>query len=117
MTRTARFWVWENDGWIRLSLRTGQTLRWAQATATDEGWRRWGFEATFDGDTVVLEEWSLERDCDGRLDSCSIVECPFGLLQAGGRSDFCVGIGQPLRPEWRKVRNRQRDYTAEAAGY
>lgn len=119
----ARFWTWENDGWVKLTLKPGQTLRYCSGSPDDEGWWWSGQEFEYDADEgVVISRYTSERsDCDGRHSSYSDCECPLSDLQARPPEPADPEWGAdeiPVpRPEWRKVSASQRDYYAEAMGY
>jgi len=119
----ARFWVWENDGWIKLTLKPGQTLRWAKGGKCDEGFSIDYNEYEYDADDgVVLSRFTNEsQDCDGRHSYYGDAECPISELQARPPEPADPEWGTeeiPVpRPEWRKVSASQRDYYAEAMGY
>jgi hypothetical protein len=116
-----RFWVWVNGGWVRLSLRQGQTLRHATFRDTDEGWASEAnvWHAPADGPGVLWECHGAGRDCDGRVDRFSAVYCPADSL--AGRDMFAVMDSSENRgiysPEWECVGASQRDCAAEAMGY
>lgn len=119
MQRNARFWQWYNGGWVKITLRPHQSLAVSYGGPTDEGycycWERW----THEGDRVVREFGEQARDCDGRVDRHWEGECLLGDLAAVDqfalyeqRED--AGI---FRPEWDRISDGQRDYSAEAMGY
>lgn len=112
----ARFWVFENQSYVRLTLKPFESLSMHSGGLTDEGygyfWSRWTYEA---GEGVVTLEYSSdERDCDGRLSRGGELACPVAELDGlepaweGGerRSDW-----REAEPAW------QRDESAEAMGY
>lgn len=114
--RNARFWVWECGGWVKLTLRPGQSLSYAWFRTADEGWDSERVTWSHTGNAVECESDSSGADCDGRLDRSSLVSCPLAELQSdpveadnSGRSIF--------RPNWERVSASQRDHFAEAAGY
>jgi len=115
--------VWENDGWIKLTLKPGQTLRWAKGGKCDEGFSIDYNEYEYDADDgVVLSRFTNEsQDCDGRHSYYGDAECPISELQARPPEPADPEWGTeeiPVpRPEWRKVSASQRDYYAEAMGY
>lgn len=119
MTPNARFWQWHNGGWIKITLKPGQSLSTNYGGPTDEGysyaWERW----THEGDRVVRESGSQSCDCDGRLDEHWEGECLLEDLKAINQfalyeEEADKGI---YRPEWKKISAGQRDYSAEAMGY
>lgn len=129
----ARFWVWANDGWVKLTLRPGQSLGFCYGGAHDEGYSFTHEEYLHDGERVLSRFESEASDCDGRLDRFIVTACPLDQLRARdmhaeeqARAEFWrddptkpefnenVGI---FAPEWEKVRASQRDRAAEAMGY
>jgi len=132
--RTARFWVLIGCRWVRLSLRDGEALEYGWGERHEEGYHREYFKWYREGDTVYELCDTEGRDCDGRVDSSSLVRCH--VLRLRGRevalwSDEVDELAERLQlrqgkpvppravrlPDWRRVEERQRDYTAEAAGY
>lgn len=117
----ARFWTWENGGWVKLTIKPGQTLRWSDARQTDEGhcWEACEWEHC--GDYVECRYSCGGSDCDGPMEQYTDLECPLSELQARPPEPAAPEWGTeeiPVpRPEWRKVSASQRDYYAEAMGY
>lgn len=109
----ARFWIFENGGDVRLSLKDGQTVSHVTARSTEEGWQWSAVRYTRRGDWVICEAESAERDCDGRLDRSSVTRCHVRELERGYHNE----IDDIHYPRWRRVSAGQRDYAAEAAGY
>lgn len=114
--KTVRFWVWENDGPVRLTLRAGQELRWHRFARHDEGWssltRHWRFDA--EDQRAYQIEVSDGRDCDGRLRQHCESSCIVTRLGGGPRDEDHPGV---VYPAWERVSASQRDYAAEAMGY
>jgi len=119
----ARFWMMTHnpgrsaDGglpdFVRLALRPGERADWsAGRESTDEGWADHGWTVEHRGDHVAVWWWSDGADCDGRMSNTWLATCPLADLTAVDQGD-----GWPRLPKWRDGRRRQRDYTAEAAGY
>jgi hypothetical protein len=118
--KTVRFWTWENDGWVRLALRDGQTLKFSTGGATDEGYHcesSWWWR---EGETVHRSYRSNDRDCDGPHEFASRGHCSIFALASRDMSEEQpdapenVGI---LAPEWERGEVRVRDVYAEMAGY
>ncbi len=108
--RNARFWVYYNGGFVKLTLTPNQSVSLQSGGATDEGFSCSAETWTHCGDYV---EWSLAqwgRDCDGRHEWGADYECDIMALSSYG--DNVV----PL-PDWKKEGSGQRDYTAESMGY
>jgi hypothetical protein len=110
-TKNARFWTFINGADVKLTLRKGDSLMHSVGYATDEGWKRETRIWEFNGYVVVESIDTLEKDCDGRMDHYSEYESTLEDLQAGPEID-----GTKF-PNWEEVRSRQRDHSAEAAGY
>jgi hypothetical protein len=110
MAKNARFWVWHGEGYVKLTLKPGQSLSVSRGGPTDEGYYYRSTTWTHEGETVERADYSEASDCDGRLDSHCTCVCPIEKLREP--SDISV----PL-PEWERVNAGQRDYAAEAAGY
>jgi hypothetical protein len=108
-----RFWVWHTEGYVRLHLRPGQTLRWHAGGPDDEGWsyRACAWSLDEDGQTLRLDEYTDGVDCDGRLSREWHYRCPVRHRDAHRAPG---GMGVPL---WEVDSQSQRDYAAEAMGY
>lgn len=113
----ARFWVFENDAWVKLTLRPGQTLRWEQCQDTDEGYSYRSVRWSHHGELVVRYTDDGGRDCDGRHETRSTDECPLGELQSVA-CDLDDGRGVTMRPDWREAQPTEAyDEYAQSAGY
>jgi hypothetical protein len=109
---TARFYEWINDGWVKISLRPGITLRHYQGGKDDEGaWSRHESWINVANDCVLSSCGSYGRDCDGVVTADADFKCRLEDLQAVRCEDGT------RRPEWVKMNARMRDYSAEAMGY
>lgn len=134
----ARFWVWlagsvDYDGYVKVTLRPGQVLRWSHGGITDEGYRsEWmtfkheknSHDSFPDSErerlygVVFMIDEVEERDCDGRHFHESQVACPVDRLEDQlNYVDTCKGKKVYRVPSWRRVTSRQRDQYAEMAGY
>ncbi len=101
--QNARFWTFIHGGWVKLTLRSGQSLRHSCAYDNGEGWSWESCRWTFDGETVTRDYGSGGRDCDGASSQSGSDECPLADLQTVGafRPTFnSLGI---LRPAWRQA--------------
>jgi len=118
-TKNARFWTWENDGWVKLTLRPGQSLTYVAGGTHDEGWSRDYTEWRHDGNVVVCEYESDGADCDGRFQHGGVLECSLDSLATVPAYEGGTFAGVVItRPDWQKAGfDWQRDHTAEAAGY
>ena len=86
----ARFWVWENNGNIKLTLKPDQTITRYNAS--------WG------------------QDCDGPHEWTNICTCDIKNLKAILAEDF-DNTHFEARPDWEKQSANQRDIYAEMMGY
>jgi hypothetical protein len=107
---TARFWVFCAEGFAKLSLRDGESLRRYVGGSDEEGcsftetiWER-------EGINVFRKIYSWGRDCDGPHSSEYTHVCTVYNLAAV--TDYDVPV-----PAWEEVESSLRDYFAEAAGY
>ncbi|MDD5350034.1 MAG: hypothetical protein PHQ12_07470 [Chthoniobacteraceae bacterium] len=114
----ARFWVFENGDWVKLTLRPGQALSRSQSHPTDEGWRFRGMTWRLEGDTVYQFTTCRETDCDGLGEFEQDDVCPVDQLKAKPMdADETPGGPFIFRPAWTLAASQSRDHTAEAAGY
>lgn len=126
----ARFWVWR-DGWVKLTLRPGQSLHTHECKHTDEGFHEDLEQWTHTGYSVV-RQWEIGgRDCDGLsydrgTDSCELDELasiPAGNKYVGvyngneARADDYFRFNLIYRANWTKITRSAYDQYAEAAGY
>lgn len=104
----ARFWVWWNDGWVKLTLRPGQVVHLHESHPTDEGYSYTEEVYEHDGDEVIVTYEQGGSDCDGPLTHHCVCSARLSELQS---------TAEPECPPWRRVRAWQHDAYAEAAGY
>lgn len=117
----ARFWIWSAvGGWVKLTLRPGETLSHFSGGATEEGFSHTAETWTHEGDHVRHEWENNARDCDGRFDSGGASCCSLDDLRARDMGaevpDYPENAGI-VAPEWTDAGRYQRDHAAEAAGY
>lgn len=121
--KNARFWVWYNGSWVKLTLKPEQCLTHTIGGQTDEGFNycqsTWLHEFRCSMPYVTWCEETWGRDCDGRYDSGSLNGCHVDQLKAFDQyAEFPdpanVGI---MRPAWTCWGSNQRDHTAETANY
>ena len=111
--KTARFWIWENGDWVKLSIRPGQTLSHAKYHRHDEGWS--DVYASWENLGGVVER-SVEihnQDCDGRHGESYTDTC---LIEELTARDTKIE-GTPLLPRWQEMSAENYDQYAELAGY
>jgi hypothetical protein len=112
----ARFWTYANGGWIKLTLRPGDTLAHCTGGPTEEGWERRSETYEFDGRHVRREILSEGRDCDGYLSRFVSQECPLARLAAVEvEPDYAPPGG--FRPDWVDADAEVYDEQAVLAGY
>jgi len=111
----ARFWIWENSGWVKITLKPMQKLEYCNGGPGEEGWSYAETTLVHQGDHVA-RYWSSEtKDCDGRMSGGGEDRCELSRLKAveAGYPEGC-GI---YRPEWKQESELRFDHSAEAAGY
>lgn len=131
----ARFWWFHSVTceWVKITLAPGQTLSWAHGQQTDEGYSSSvvdfdysvDFEAGDSCPTVFVTEQDHSTDCDGRHWNEAKVFCPVEDLRIREKEveewDWRDGrlkvVDTIFTPGWEPLSRRQRDFTAEAAGY
>lgn len=109
-----RFWVFVNDGFVRIALRPGQTLSHCSYQTTDEGWSSEAETWEHTGTHIRRELYRDGVDCDGRLSSEQADEChvnDLAGLEVMGEPTW------PRLPVWKERTYSQRDYSAEAMNY
>lgn len=110
----ARFWIFHNLDWVKITLRPGQKIEFCHFEHTDEGFASSADRYENCGD-FLLHSWMHDgRDCDGRHSDSGERECRMDMLEADFTWDETVDVRLPL---WSKVESRQYDQFAEAAGY
>lgn len=129
--KNARFWFLHpcTCEWVKLTLKPGQRLAWFHGGQTDEGFSEETIEFSYLSHwappVVKCEGFSRSRDCDGlhhhgyeffaTLDNLAVEDRPIEYWDAKTHS-FEVESWIKI-PDWKKLREHQRDFTAEAAGY
>ena len=107
----ARFWAYIHNSPVKISLRPMQRMEHHAFWRHDEGWSSESTVWYFDGAAVDREIHTDGVDCDGRLTTTYVDRCPLTRLRAMADDD------RVPTPEWQDRSRRQRDYTAEMAGY
>lgn len=137
---TLRFWTFHRLGWVKLTLRPGQSLTARTFSRDDEGCS-WSCETwTHSGDRVTSRWGNGGRDCDGEISHTGEGEClaarlaavpaylddPARMEPATVRSFYWRNhveaahfAGRRIhRPDWQESQACEtRDAYAEAAGY
>lgn len=103
--RNARFWVWENMDWVKLTIPPGGQIERYFRCRTDEGWASNYTKWTFDGHTVGRYVCDDGADCDGRLSYEHYAVCPVDQLHV-------VSVDGIERPDWQFKKRSQIDYQA-----
>jgi hypothetical protein len=116
--RNARFWMYVNRDFVKITLKPNQQLKWGFRKPTDEGYHAEYYIWEHQGNRLVEDLYTESRDCDGKGSSHDVYE--FDLFAAkvefGRVTNDEIGPLLP-RPDWQRVRSSQRDYSAEAMGY
>jgi hypothetical protein len=122
--RNARFWVYSGNaegGWVKLTLKPGQTLSHASGGPCDEGYSYREDSWTHNGDHLQGESSTESRDCDGRYshywEGHAIDLLPhWDHYKSGNYVDEDPTL-LGLTPSWVEGECSVRDHSAEAAGY
>lgn len=108
----ARFWLWWNQSWVKITLRPGESVSMYTGAPTDEGYSCEAQVYSYDEDVVEYAITTWGSDCDGRHEWHGNGHCHVSNLQANDADEH-----GPARPEWVKGHSRQYDQYAEMAGY
>jgi hypothetical protein len=115
MTATnARFWVFANNGFVKITLRPDQSLTWGWSARHEEGWSSEVVTWTHTGTAVERERSCDGRDCDGRTSEDQITAC---ALDALATWDTTLPDAPGLVPTWDDVRTSRYDEYAEGMNY
>jgi hypothetical protein len=116
---TARFWIRYKGSPVKLSMVFCSMLEVYDYQRTDEGFEsshdRYEYDDDFEHDPprVRCYHQRRARDCDGLIEQWTEYYCTIDMLKAGYMdTTYCLQY-----PEWQRVNGRQRDHSAEAAGY
>ena len=112
----ARFWIYHNETWSKITLRPGESVEFTGGGRTDEGFSYWAESYEHVGDGIESRSASNASDCDGPLDRYCDCYCPLERISALP-AEWNGSNHMPDRPEWHRVSEGQRDYYAERAGY
>lgn len=119
----ARIWEYINDDYVKITLRPGQCLVWGRFGRDEEGWSSETTRWEWDGTTLTFAFCMDGTDCDGRTSSHGCFKTTrdkFAMKDTYPPGEICVtanGAEVIHLPEWEKVSDGRRDYSAEAAGY
>lgn len=119
----ARFWAWERDGWVKITLKPGQTLSYGGGGLTDEGhsWFHQEYEYDESWPCVFSRHSNGGSDCDGPYEHHSEAACLLANLSAVppriADPEYQLEEIPFARPDWQQGLRSQRDHYAEAAGY
>ena len=121
--KNARFWTYENGGWVKITLKPKQSLSFSHYSRDDEGHSYSNNTLTHTG-KYVCNEWEQGgRDCDGRTSSSGVSVANLNELRANdtwrGEGEDIDEKGQPIRtPKWERAKKtRCYDENAENANY
>jgi hypothetical protein len=107
---TIRFWENINGANVRLELLDGHCHTHTRGGDTEEGYSYTEVTWTYEGGNVIREASTRACDCDGRIDVQRTMVAPHDATQQMPWSD---------KPTLRytTLKQRQRDYSAEAMNY
>lgn len=99
--KNARFWHYSTgtgDGWVKLTLRPGQTLHWHEYHRTDEGHSFQTYTWTHNGDSITRQWSNGGRDCDGHISTTGTDACQLSKLTE------CQPVidDDPPQPDWQE---------------
>ena len=110
--KNARFWEFVNSGWVKITIRPGQYLRWGKAYLTDEGYNSVSKEWWFSQNGVNYIRHEASRDCDG---GHSCIDEYFSPVPMRFKEwDYSPNGAVP---DWRKKNSRCHDQFAEMMNY
>lgn len=117
--KTMRWWQYVDRGWVKLSIRDGETIRWYESHATDEGWSEYSEEWTRIGNAIYRWCRSAGRDCDGLLIHECYLETDWDSLRVHEPHESTIDDLPPgtLLPDWRRTSRSCYDEYAAMAGY
>lgn len=118
-TRNARFWIWWNQGWVKLTLtRRRPIIQLLMGRQTEEGYTQEYQVYRLMVDGVECETHVYSSDCDGPHEWHWEGRCAFDRLREPTDPDLIVDPEDPCdRPMWERTHVSQRDVYAEMAGY
>lgn len=112
-TPNARFWVFWNGSWAKLTLRPGEELNVRFFSRDEEGCSYEHSSFTHEG-VEIVEQWcNGGTDCDGRLERTGSRRCAIGFLRTAEPTE----ANGPMLPEWVDGPVDIYDQFAQAANY
>ena len=120
----ARFWVWWNHGFVKITLRDGEhtedePFALFRGGPCDEGWSSLTELYWLDGGSVCCETIDDGRDCDGRLTDTRRFYCRPTNLKVNAPGEYTPDPDVML-PQWKPAGGRSHqiyDESAQAMGY
>lgn len=109
----ARFWIYWNGDYVKLTLKPGRDIHLWHSQLTDEGFSSVQETYFHGGNEVVSTIVHESRDCDGRHSYYWRGYCPLSELQARDQHEYCL----VRMPNWEKEASSQRDQFAELSNY
>lgn len=114
-----RFWVFWNQDFTCLTLpeeydpdrEDETTITLSHSEPTEEGWERLSILIYRQGNWVYMDGHRIAKDCDGKFEQFFFERCHIKKLKAVTNSE---GLKVP---QWLTIKESQKDYFAEAAGY
>lgn len=113
--KTARFWMYHREGFVRLALQDGQQVEFYTGGPHEEGFTHCMERYSRVGDVINYERHDWGRDCDGAYSTNYESHCPVDQLAAN--TDGGYDGKAPPRPAWVKGESSQYDESAVMAGY
>lgn len=113
--KTARFWVWHNEGFVRLAMQDGDKIEFLHGGPHEEGYTYTVECYRRDGDIIEYQRSTWGRDCDGGFGNND--DCHCHIRDLGARTERGFEPDAPPLPAWVRGESSQYDEYAEAAGY
>ena len=115
--RNMRFRVFINGGWVKLTLRPGQSLSWGRSGPDEEGYsfESVTWEAIATG--VMRSSSSGGRDCDGYTEHSQSSYCPEEALWAEVVPSEAFPEDPVYCPRWEGKEEEVYDQYAQLDGY
>jgi hypothetical protein len=116
--KNAKFWVWNKEGFVKLTLTPGEVIQRREFQSTDEGWSSLTEEWRHNGDRIVHEGAYAGRDCDGRHSYDFETFALLTKLQVILTYTY-EGLERPdvLIPDWQDAKSTVYDQYAQLSNY